>query len=149
MEEAKIRAEYEKKQDRYLSYAERLERKAPANFALTEDDMPDHLDSLYDGLEETQGAKEVIRRINAKEAGWLAHYIRKQLEKEQEKLLEEIEKELNASIKQCSTMSAKFARMSSPFALCTVLVSCWSKMLNLADILRTEGHKLLSGTRRG
>ncbi|KAH9486281.1 Breast cancer type 2 susceptibility protein-like protein [Psilocybe cubensis] len=95
MEAAKLRAVYEKKTVRYQGYIDRLERKAGGGFNPGEDDYaPDNIDSLYDELEYPDSAVAVIARISSREAGWLARYIRKQIEEGHERIAEEIEKEL-------------------------------------------------------
>jgi breast cancer 2 susceptibility protein len=68
--------------------------KAGPNFKAGEDDFPDHIDGLYDELEEPSDASAVMRRVTPKDAGWLAQYIRKRLESDVEKVREEIQQEL-------------------------------------------------------
>ncbi|KAJ7597455.1 hypothetical protein C8J56DRAFT_320264 [Mycena floridula] len=91
---AKIQAEYEKTQDRYFSYAERLERKA-GNFQPGDDGPPDHIDSFYDELEDPVDANRVLGQITSKDAGWLALHIRKQAELGHDKIREDTERELD------------------------------------------------------
>ncbi len=76
---------------------DRLERKAGNQFRPGEDGPPDRIDDLYDQLEEPEEAAKVISAISPTDAGWLVRRIRKQLEKDQENLMDEIEKELAVS----------------------------------------------------
>ncbi|KAF5368607.1 hypothetical protein D9758_002203 [Tetrapyrgos nigripes] len=92
-EESRLRAEHEKKGRRYLGYAERLEHKCRGR--LSGDEPPDNIDSLYDELEEPDDAGRTIARTNGQEAGWLAKYIRERIEKGDESIRDEIEKELD------------------------------------------------------
>ncbi|KAK0208723.1 hypothetical protein DFS33DRAFT_1380217 [Desarmillaria ectypa] len=93
-EESKLREDFDKNMRRYHGYTDRLERKAGNRFQPCEDGPPDHIDDLYDKLEEPEEAGKVISAISPTDAGWLVRRIRKQLEKDQENLMDEIEKEL-------------------------------------------------------
>ncbi|KAK0198815.1 hypothetical protein F5146DRAFT_1021090 [Armillaria mellea] len=93
-EESKLREDFDKITRRYHGYADRLERKAGNQFRPGEDGPPDRIDDLYDQLEEPEEAKKIISVISPTDAGWLVRRIRKQLEKDQENLMDEIEKEL-------------------------------------------------------
>lgn len=95
---AKLQEVLEKKRNRYLLYADRLEMKASANFKAGEDGPPDHIDGLYDELEDSAEAAAVLGRISGNDAGHLAQYIRKQVEIEHEKGHGELERELNVSV---------------------------------------------------
>ncbi|KAF8921973.1 hypothetical protein CPB85DRAFT_1209445 [Mucidula mucida] len=94
-EHSKLRENLEKTFRRYAGYAERLERKAGSNFRPSEAGPPDRIDDLYDQLEEPEDAVSVISRVSSSDAGWLAMRIRHQMEKQQETMSEEIDKELN------------------------------------------------------
>ncbi|KAF7302766.1 hypothetical protein HMN09_00911700 [Mycena chlorophos] len=92
--ENKLRDELEKKEARYRGYAERLERKA-GQFAPTEDDEPtEDIEDLYDQLEEKDEAAQVLSRVSGATAGWLARFITDRVEKERERGMEEIAREL-------------------------------------------------------
>ncbi|KAK7058475.1 hypothetical protein VNI00_002109 [Paramarasmius palmivorus] len=91
--ESKLREAHEKKVRRYLGYAERLEQKAGGK--LRGDEPPDSVENMYDELEEPEDAGPVLARATAHEAGWLARYIRDRIEKDQDRVRDEIEKELN------------------------------------------------------
>ncbi|KIY53699.1 hypothetical protein FISHEDRAFT_32826, partial [Fistulina hepatica ATCC 64428] len=82
---SKLLDEHEKKVHRYTGYADRLEH------------PPDHIDGLYDQLEEPAGANMVLSTINASDAAWLAHMIREQTDQERERFNEELQKEMQAS----------------------------------------------------
>ncbi|KAL0068623.1 hypothetical protein AAF712_004339 [Marasmius tenuissimus] len=90
--ESKLRDDHEKKVRRYLGYADRLEHKGRS--VNRGDDPPDSVESMYDELEEPEDAKAVIARASAREAAWLARLIRAKLEKGQETIRDEIDKEL-------------------------------------------------------
>ncbi|KAJ7293018.1 hypothetical protein C8J57DRAFT_1111207 [Mycena rebaudengoi] len=93
--ENKLQEELEKKQSRYLGYAERLERRAGSQFTPAEDnDPPDEIEDLYDELEDSARATGVISRVGPNTAGWLARFIKEQTEKERERAGEDIEQEL-------------------------------------------------------
>ncbi|KAL0581056.1 hypothetical protein V5O48_000949 [Marasmius crinis-equi] len=91
--ESKLRDEHEKKIRRYLGYADRLEHKCRG--VARGDEPPDSIESMYDELEEPEDAGAVIIRATSHEAGWLARLIRAKIEKGQETIRDEIEKELD------------------------------------------------------
>lgn len=97
LEEGKLWDEFEKKRMRLLSYAERLDAKAGLKPRPDEAEMPEHIDDLYEELEEPAEAGAVIRRVTPNDAGWLAQHIRKRLEHDVEKIREEIQQELQVS----------------------------------------------------
>ncbi|KAJ4485082.1 hypothetical protein C8J55DRAFT_36045 [Lentinula edodes] len=93
--ESKIYEMHEKKIARYLSYAERLDQKA-AQFAHSlSEDPPENIDSLYEELEVPEDAGQVISQTKGSEAAWLARYIRERLEKDRERVKDELEKEVD------------------------------------------------------
>jgi breast cancer 2 susceptibility protein len=63
------------------------------------DSAPDHIDNLYDELEDSSKAAEVIANVTANEAGWLTRYIREKSLRDREAASEEVEQELQACIK--------------------------------------------------
>ncbi|KAJ3567335.1 hypothetical protein NP233_g6425 [Leucocoprinus birnbaumii] len=105
-EASKLRSEFEKKYARYESYIDKLERRAGNHFHPRQDDLtdelisdepPDHIEKLYDQLEEHDDATGVLSRIGAHDAGWLARHIRRCLDGECERAGEEIARELEAT----------------------------------------------------
>lgn len=58
------------------------------------DEPPDHIEKLYDQLEEHDDAMGVLSQISAKDAGWLAKHTRRCLVSEYEHSGEEIAREL-------------------------------------------------------
>lgn len=58
---------------------------------------PDHIDDLLFELEEGPSANDVLKRVTAAEAGWLARAIRDKIRKERECQGEDVSKELNVS----------------------------------------------------
>ncbi|KAJ7651639.1 hypothetical protein DFH06DRAFT_1094705 [Mycena polygramma] len=93
--ESKLREELAKKEMRFQGYAERLERRAGAQFAPGTDDEPsDDMEELYDELDDPAGAAAVLSRVSGNRAGWLGRFIVDRMEKERERAGEEIEQEL-------------------------------------------------------
>ncbi|KAJ7109900.1 hypothetical protein C8R44DRAFT_800881 [Mycena epipterygia] len=93
--ESKLREELAKKEMRYQGYAERLERRAGAQFAPSVDDEPtDDIEELYEELEDPAGAAAVLSRVSPTTAGWLGRFIIDRVEKERERAGDEIEQEL-------------------------------------------------------
>ncbi|PPR01921.1 hypothetical protein CVT24_001260 [Panaeolus cyanescens] len=94
---SEMRIKYEKRYARYQDIAERLERKAGNRFKPGDNDYPpDNLDSLYDDLEYPENTARLIQSILPMNAGWFARHIRKQLEREQDRIGEDIERELDS-----------------------------------------------------
>lgn len=95
MEVFKLRQAFEKKVAQYMDYLSRLENKAEKSKPTTADDeMPDHILSLYDDLEEHSTALETIAAISSSDARWLAQVVRQNFEIERDKMGSEIEQEL-------------------------------------------------------
>ncbi|KAJ7269415.1 hypothetical protein B0H12DRAFT_1208887 [Mycena haematopus] len=93
--ESKLREELAKKEMRFESYAERLERRAGAQFTPVMDNEPtDELEELYDELEDPARAAGVMSRVSGSTAGWLARFISNRMEKDRERVEEEIDQEL-------------------------------------------------------
>ncbi|KAJ7361422.1 hypothetical protein DFH08DRAFT_844079 [Mycena albidolilacea] len=93
--DSKLREELAKKEMRFESYAERLERRAGTQFSPDMDSEPtDELEELYDELEDPAGAAAVMSRVSRSTAGWLARFILNRAEKERERAGEEIDQEL-------------------------------------------------------
>ncbi|KAF9074882.1 hypothetical protein BDP27DRAFT_1316125 [Rhodocollybia butyracea] len=91
--ESKLNEAHEKNVARYLSYADRLDQKA--SLATVSEEPPDNIDTLYDELEQSDSAGRVLSRMRGSTAVWLARYIRERLEKDQERVRDELEKEVN------------------------------------------------------
>ncbi|KAL0951607.1 hypothetical protein HGRIS_008287 [Hohenbuehelia grisea] len=95
-EASKLRLESDKKWSRYEGYADRLMRKAAGRFKPNEDDdVPDHIDNLYDELEDPMSASAVMSKITPSEAGWLAQLIHANIVKEKESASDEMQRELD------------------------------------------------------
>ncbi|GLB35844.1 putative BRCA2, oligonucleotide/oligosaccharide-binding, domain 1 [Lyophyllum shimeji] len=96
LEMSKLRAEMEKKWNRYEGYLERLERRAGVEeFRPSQDDFPlDVIENIYDELEDPAEAPNVLAGLGRNECGSLAHYIRDRLQKEKAHAAEELEAEL-------------------------------------------------------
>lgn len=62
------------------------------------DSIPDHIENVYDDLEETSNVAPVFAKLSGTEAGWLANYIREKIVKDKERMGDEIENELNVRL---------------------------------------------------
>lgn len=58
------------------------------------DSPPDHVEDLYEDLENTSELGPILARLTPEESGWLARYVRAKIEKDREQAGEEIEQEL-------------------------------------------------------
>jgi hypothetical protein len=58
------------------------------------DDMPEHIESMFDDCEYSSDPSSVLRRASKNEAGWLARFARKRAEEEREALELGLEREL-------------------------------------------------------
>ncbi|KIY73494.1 hypothetical protein CYLTODRAFT_416868 [Cylindrobasidium torrendii FP15055 ss-10] len=92
---SKLKETFESDLRRYLTYAERLERKAGSGFRPNELGPPDSIEEFYDQLENASDSTQVLSSVGSSEAGWLALHIRAQIEQRSNSVVEEIEKELN------------------------------------------------------
>lgn len=97
MEATKLQMELEKTYNRFQAYADRLDRKAGSNFRVTEAGPPDHIDGMYDDLEDPTDATDLLARISATDAGWLALHIRKVAERNRERSGEDVGRDLEVS----------------------------------------------------
>jgi len=62
------------------------------------DDMPEHIESMFDDCEYASDASSVLRRASKSEAGWLARFARERAQQERESLELELEKELQVNV---------------------------------------------------
>jgi hypothetical protein len=62
------------------------------------DDMPEHIESMFDDCEYASDASSVLRRVNKGEAGWLARFARERVQQERETLELGLEKELQVNV---------------------------------------------------
>ncbi|KAG2022867.1 hypothetical protein CC2G_000587 [Coprinopsis cinerea AmutBmut pab1-1] len=95
-EASKLRYEYERRNERYMDYVQRLEDKAHSYRPKEDDGPPDSVDSCYDDLEDHRTALQTISRLTPAEAHWLSKTIRHNLESEHDRMNSEVEKELAA-----------------------------------------------------
>ena len=58
------------------------------------DDMPEHIESMFDDCEYASDASSVLRRVSKSEAGWLARFTRERAKQEREALELGLEQEL-------------------------------------------------------
>ena len=78
------------------------------------DDMPEHIESMFDDCEYASDASSVLRRVSKSEAGWLARFARERAQQERETLELGLEKELqvNAVLVHAVTHSRRGWRQS-------------------------------------
>lgn len=109
---SRLWSEYEKRRDRLLDYAERLEQRMGPRFEPKQDGEamrchtvldincqadgpPDKIYDIYETLQEDiEAAKSVILSIGGEDAGWLARHIREKAVQERDAVSREIEHEL-------------------------------------------------------
>ncbi|TRM66012.1 hypothetical protein BD626DRAFT_546395 [Schizophyllum amplum] len=123
-EASKLHGAVEKKVHRYLGYADRCERKAAGRGF-----NPDSSDGPPDSI-------DALASITALEAGWLAKYIRDSIEKEAERAMEDIEKELQTtcpprSVRSFRIIVGRDARTQRKPAYRIAQITVWDVM-NLA-----------------
>ncbi|KAJ4002292.1 hypothetical protein F5050DRAFT_1559157, partial [Lentinula boryana] len=93
--ESRIYDAHEKKVARYLLYAERLEQKGTRFGCSSFEDLSGDIDGLYEELEEPEDAARVVSQTNGSKATCLALHIRDRLEKDRERVKDELEKEVD------------------------------------------------------
>ncbi|KAG9314109.1 hypothetical protein JVU11DRAFT_4892 [Chiua virens] len=91
--------EYEKRRQRLLDHAERLEQYAGSKFSPRHDDgLPDKIYDMYDTLQEDPDAtKNILSSISHEDAGWLARHIREKAVQERDEVARDIEQELEST----------------------------------------------------
>jgi hypothetical protein len=157
-----LRAERDKKMDALEGYADRLERRAGPRFCPAEDGIlvrfhiipsnwcpgpldaaPDHIDNLYDELEDPLNATKTIASVTTNEAGWLARYIREKSLRDREAVSEEVERELQVRISYLSLIHRVIIvnyRKLFHHAKFEISGSSWFKMHIRIKDLRTDWH---------
>ncbi|KAK2461438.1 hypothetical protein APHAL10511_005901 [Amanita phalloides] len=93
----KLHSEFDKRNNRYECYIDRLNRRAGAFNPEDDESPPDDIDELYESLEDPSEANATIARLRPAEAGWLVRHVRIALEKEKEAIGGQIERELQNS----------------------------------------------------
>lgn len=58
------------------------------------DDMPEHIESMFDDCEYASDVSSVLRRVGKSEAGWLARFARERAQQERETVELGLEQEL-------------------------------------------------------
>jgi hypothetical protein len=66
----------------------------PCSMIRHADDMPEHIESMFDDCEYASDASSVLRRVSKSEAGWLARFARERVQQERETLELGLEQEL-------------------------------------------------------
>lgn len=67
-------------------------------FCVVLDYPPDHVEDIYDQLEESQDSNSLIKGLSPQESGWLASVIRSKSTAARERVAESIRKDLNVSL---------------------------------------------------
>ncbi|KAH9964099.1 hypothetical protein BC827DRAFT_49058 [Russula dissimulans] len=94
----RLRKESEDKQNLFLDWAQRFEVKYSDSWHANDDeDMPGHIESMFDECEYASDPSSVLRRANRAEAGWLARFARGRAEEEHEAMEKGFERELQAA----------------------------------------------------
>ncbi|KAJ3750803.1 hypothetical protein DFH05DRAFT_1468596 [Lentinula detonsa] len=143
--ESRIYDAHEKKVARYLSYAERLEQKGSRSGCSSFEDLSGDIDGLYEELEEPEDAARVISQTNGSKAACLALHIRDRLEKDRERVKDELEKEVDdicppRNIRSFRVIIARDFSTSRFPANRTAQITIWDVMdLKLTED-RPQGH---------
>ncbi|KAF8899070.1 hypothetical protein BD779DRAFT_1431059 [Infundibulicybe gibba] len=95
VEASKLHSELDARVRKYEGYAERLEQRAGPHFRFGPDGPPDHIERLYDDLEEPSHASRLLGRLSQDDAGWLAKHIRNTIDKERDSAADGMELLLN------------------------------------------------------
>ncbi|KAF8274325.1 hypothetical protein EI94DRAFT_850937 [Lactarius quietus] len=93
----RLRKEVDDKNKVYIDWAQRFEAKSGSWHPREDEDMPGHIESMFDECEDSSDISPVLRRASKAEAGWLARFTRERLEKERETLELELERDLQAT----------------------------------------------------
>jgi len=93
----RLRKDADDKCKQYIDWAQRFEAKSASWHPREDDDMPGHIESMFDECEDSSDISPVLRRASKAEAGWLARFTRDRVEKERETLEQELERELQAA----------------------------------------------------
>ena len=111
----RLRKEADDKCKQYIDWAQRFEAKSASWYPREDgtrtqldclpiltrdyaDDMPGHIETMFDECEDSSDILPVLRRASKAEAGWLARFTRDRVEKERETLDQELERELQVCI---------------------------------------------------
>ncbi|KAI0299813.1 hypothetical protein BC826DRAFT_714100 [Russula brevipes] len=94
----RLRKETEDKQRLFLDWAQRFEVRSGGSWQPGDDeDMPEHIESMFDDCEYSSDPSSVLRRASKTEAGWLARFARERAEQEREALEQGLERELQSA----------------------------------------------------
>ena len=59
---------------------------------------PSHIDDLLLELEDLEDARDLVARISPDECGWLAHALREKIARDEERMYQDIERDLEVSL---------------------------------------------------
>jgi breast cancer 2 susceptibility protein len=162
----RLRKEVEDKQTLYLDWARRFEIKSGVDWRPVDnggqtftiacsmiiwhtDDMPEHIESMFDDCEYASDPSSVLRRVSKSEAGWLARFARERAQQEMETLELGLEKELQvmSALYHAATRSRRGWRsLCVPRAKFTASAWCCRRILksNSFCISRTDSAARVS-----
>ncbi|KAH9170557.1 hypothetical protein EDB89DRAFT_1977284 [Lactarius sanguifluus] len=140
----RLRKEADDKCKLYFDWAQRFEAKSESCHPREEDDMPGHIESMFDECEYSSDITPVLRRVSKAEAGWLARFTRDRVEKERETVELELERELQAAcppreVRSFRVLLMRDARVTRRPARRVVELTCWD-VLSLSFDGATAGH---------
>ncbi|KLO09271.1 hypothetical protein SCHPADRAFT_574338 [Schizopora paradoxa] len=95
--ESKVQEELSKRWSRWEGFVDRLERLS-SKFHTREDEIaPDHIEDLFDELDCTDppDLPAFFRKLNPRDAGWLARFLNAKCERDRERAGDEIQAEVN------------------------------------------------------
>ncbi|KAI9511878.1 hypothetical protein F5148DRAFT_178985 [Russula earlei] len=94
----RLRKEAEDKQKLLLEWAHRFQLKSGGDWHPRDDeDMPEHIESMFDDCEYASDPSSVLRRASKAEAGWLARFAQERAEQEREAVDLGLERELQST----------------------------------------------------
>ncbi|KAH9058304.1 hypothetical protein EDB87DRAFT_1685476 [Lactarius vividus] len=140
----RLRKEADDKSKLYFDWAQRFEAKSESCHPREDEDMPGHIESMFDECEDSSDINLVLRRVSKAEAGWLARFTRDHVEKECETLELELERELQAACPPREVRSFRVLLMRDACVMRrparrVVELTCWD-VLSLSFDGAAAGH---------
>ncbi|KAI9453574.1 hypothetical protein BJY52DRAFT_1288754 [Lactarius psammicola] len=140
----RLRKEADEKCKLYFDWARRFEAKSESWHPREEEDMPGHIESMFDECEYSSDISPVLRRASKAEAGWLSRFVQDRVEKERETLELELERELQTAcppreVRSFRVLLMRDARVMRRPAHRVVELTCWD-VLSLSFDGATAGH---------
>ncbi|KAH9070787.1 hypothetical protein EDB83DRAFT_2517952 [Lactarius deliciosus] len=133
----RLRKEADDKCKLYFDWAQRFEAKSESCHPREEEDMPGHIESMFDECEYSSDITPVLRRASKAEAGWLARFTRDRVEKERETV--ELGTRARVAVRSFRVLLMRDARVTRRPARRVVELTCWD-VLSLSFEGATAGH---------